>query len=262
MPTTKQAVSWPAPGSDSPLIRNLLASGWITDDEIPAISALRTRSVGSQRDIFNEGDEPGEIFLLKSGWACRYELLHDGRKQIIHVYVPGDLLGPYTRRATSCACAITDAELYRVSRADIGGLWRRSPALIAALEGMLAREHALYARRMATLGRRNAKERMACFLLEIGQRLGRVDLTRDGSFPLPLTQEAIGDTLGMSVVHVNRTLRQLREEGLATVGYGWATIRDFSGLHALAGYPDPAETDQPAGLLHEMTLMDHPLPAE
>jgi CRP-like cAMP-binding protein len=220
----------------SPLFRNLTSAGWAPGAHQDILASLEKRRLLAHQDIFVEGDVVGDILLLESGWAYRYCLLDDGRKQIIQFFVPGDFIGPFTRRASSFASTITPADICRLARDRLAEVWSLQPALVAAIETILTRENELFAERMVSLGRRNAKERMAQFLLELQQRLDRVGMLRGDSFPLPLTQEHIGDALGLSVVHVNRTLRTMREEGIATVGFGRATIHDAHGLKLLAGF--------------------------
>jgi CRP-like cAMP-binding protein len=196
----------------------------------------------------------GDILFLREGWAYRYSLLGDGRRQVVNFLVPGDLVGPFTSTAKQFAATLTGSSVCRVSRRDLAHSNRDCPAFSAAVEALIAAEYDLLAERTVSLGRRNAKERMAHLLLELFQRLDRVGLVADDSFELPLTQEMMGDALGLSVVHVNRTLRALREDGLATVGYGRATIHDPEALSVVAdseGIPRrPHQTVAAASPLH------------
>jgi CRP-like cAMP-binding protein len=153
---------------------------------------------------------------------------------VVNFLVPGDLVGPFTPTAKQFAATLTGSSVWRVSRRNLVDSNRVFPAFSAAVEALIAAECDLLAERTVSLGRRNAKERMAHLLLELFQRLDRVGLVADDSFGLPLTQEMMGDALGLSVVHVNRTLRVLREDGLVTVGLGRATIHDPEALSAVA----------------------------
>ena len=226
------------PSGSQPLLRRLMAAGSLADRDVSALNLTDTRPVARNNDIYCEGDAMGDILFLVEGWAYRYRLLGDGRRQIVNFLIPGDLVGPITPTARQFAAALTDSVVYRVPRRDIANGMRDHPAFFAAIEALMAAEYEMLAERTVTLGRRNAKERMAHLLMELLDRLDGVGLVADDSFPLPLTQEMIGDALGLSVVHVNRTLRTLREEGLATVGFGRATIHNRKGLSRLAGTDD------------------------
>lgn len=217
-----------------PLIRKLTSAGLLWDRDIRVLEHSDVRSIARNTDIYSEGDEMGDILFLREGWAYRYSLLGDGRRQVVNFLVPGDLVGPFTSTAKQFAATLTGSSVCRVSRRDLAHSNRDCPAFSAAVEALIAAEYDLLAERTVSLGRRNAKERMAHLLLELFQRLDRVGLVADDSFELPLTQEMMGDALGLSVVHVNRTLRALREDGLATVGYGRATIHYPEALSVVA----------------------------
>jgi len=228
-----------------PLIRKLTSAGYIADRDIKVLEQSDVRSIGPNTDIYSEGDAMGDILFLRKGWAYRYRLLGDGRRQVVNFLVPGDLVGPFTPTAKQFVATLTGSSVWRVPRQDLANASRDCPAFSAAIEALIVAEFDMLAERTVSLGRRNAKERMAHLLIELLERLDRVGLVRDSSFELPLTQEMMGDALGLSVVHVNRTLRALREDGCATVGYGRATIHDPESLslvaHSAEAYELPHE---------------------
>lgn len=217
-----------------PLIRKLTSAGFIADRDIRVVEQSDVRSIVANIDIYSEGDAMGDILFLRKGWAYRYRLLGDGRRQVVNFLVPGDLVGPFTPTAKQFVATLTGSSVWRVPRRDLANTPRDCPALSAAVEALIVAEFDMLAERTVSLGRRNAKERMAHLLMELLERLDRVGLVHDNSFELPLTQEMMGDALGLSVVHVNRTLKVLREDGCATVGYGRATIHDPEGLSLVA----------------------------
>lgn len=217
-----------------PLIRKLSAAGLLVDRDMKVLERSEVRSIAGNRDIYSEGDAMGDILFLREGWAFRYRLLGDGRRQVVNFLLPGDLVGPFTPTAKQFAATLTGSSICRVSRRDLADSSRDCPAFSAALEALMVAEFDLLAERTVSLGRRNAKERMSHLLLELLDRLERVGLVADNSFELPLTQEMMGDALGLSIVHVNRTLKVLREDGLATVGFGRATIHDPEALAVVA----------------------------
>ncbi len=221
-----------------PLIRKLTSAGLLADRDIKVLERSGVRTIAGKQDIYSEGDSMGDILFLREGWAFRYRLLGDGRRQVVNFLVPGDLIGPFTPTAKQFAATLTGSSVWRVSRREIADSNRECPAFSAAVEALIAAEYDLLAERTVSLGRRNAKERMSHFLLEFFERLQRVGLVSDNSFELPLTQEMMGDALGLSVVHVNRTLKALRKDGLATVAFGRATIHDPEALSLVADTED------------------------
>lgn len=219
---------------NEPLLRKLMATGSLNKDDIRAFDRLAIERAPRETDIFSEGDSIRDLIFLREGWACRYRLLDDGRRHIVNFLLPGDIVGPFTPTARQFVAAITDLMLCRLSRETVANQTIGHSGISAAIETLMAAEYELIAERTVSLGRRNAKERTAHLLMELHARLDRIGRVDGNSFELPLTQENIGDALGLSIVHVNRTVRALREERIATVGYGRVTIHDLERLATLA----------------------------
>lgn len=215
-----------------------LATG--SENEIGMPIRLETRRILRHHDVFAEGDTLRDVMFLRQGWAFRYRLLGDGRRHIVNFLIPGDFIGPYFPTAAHFCGALTDITVCQAPRSEFTQANRDCPALASALEAIMASEYRLLSERLVSLGRRNARERMAHLLVELYERMRRVSLINDNSYEFPVTQEILADTLGLSVVHVNRTLRSLREDGLATVGFGRVCIRDLEGLMDVAGAEEPA----------------------
>ncbi len=228
-----------------PMVRKFMAVGSVTGRDVKLFEASHQQHAPRDADLFSEGDSLEDVLFLRAGWVHRYRLLDDGRRQIVNVLVPGDLIGPFTPTAKHFAATLTDSSICRVSRGAIARNMGDCPGFSAAVEALITSEFELLAERTVSLGRRNAKERVAFLLLELFGRLRRVGLVTGNSFEFPLTQELIGDALGLSIVHVNRTLRSLREAKLATVGFGRVTIHDVDALSDVANSADgtglPAE---------------------
>ncbi|MBL8659129.1 MAG: Crp/Fnr family transcriptional regulator [Rhodospirillales bacterium] len=216
-----------------------LATG--CENEIGMPIRLETRRIPKHHDIFAEGDTLRDVMFLRDGWAYRYRLLGDGRRHIVNFLIPGDFVGPYFPTAAHFCGTLTDVTLCQAPRSDFSDANRNYPALASALEAIMATEYRLLSERLVSLGRRNARERMAHLLVELYERMRRVGLITDNSYEFPVTQEILADTLGLSVVHVNRTLRSLREDGFATVGFGRVCIRDLDGLRDVAGADEPTQ---------------------
>lgn len=183
--------------------------------------------------------------IVVSGWAAEMRILPDGRRQIFGCGLPGDVIdlsnsGNLGNRAfvALTRLEVVDAEV--MIRSDGVDGAQTANAIERALR---RREDALY-EQIVRIGRLNAKERILNLLLDLHDRLSRVGLVKEGAFRVPITQEMFADSLGLSLVHINRTLQQLRREGLLDLRGGAVTLRKNQRLTALACYqPASAEWD-------------------
>ena len=225
----------------TPLARKLAWFGELSADDIEILDALHTttRRVRRNRDIVTEGRSYETLFALLEGSAIRYRILRDGRRQILNILLPGDFVGfpgCFFENALYGVTALTDVVICPVPFAVLIGLFDRYPRLAATIFWSFACEAAIYAEHLVDIGRRSALERVAHFLLELLTRLRIVGLADEKSYRMPLTQELIADALGLSVPHVNRTLRQLRDDGLLTIEDQRVVINDIDALSALADF--------------------------
>jgi CRP-like cAMP-binding protein len=201
-----------------------------------ALSALSKRTIDARRELFAEGVLIGEPLLILSGWACRTRVLHDGRRQVLGFLFPGDFLGNCRHKkpvALSSVTTLTDvmvcpppSDPQLVAETGLAEAY----AISAALE-----EHYLL-RQIVLLGRMSALERIADWALEIRERLESAGLAEGNLFRLPVTQEVIADALGLTPVHVNRTLKAMRREGLLESHGGTLTLLDVNRLVALVNF--------------------------
>src|SRR5690348_1150726 len=202
-----------------PLIKKLSHFVALSPQEIVVLQDFQSarRRVRRHRDIVSEGRKYDLIFVLLEGFAVRCRVLKNGGRQILNVALPGDLIGfpgCFFDRALYSVTALTDTVVSPVPHARIAGLFQNFPHLAAKIFWSFACEAAIYTERVVDIGRRSAIERVAHFLLELHARLEIIGLVEGDTFPMPFTQELIGDALGLSVPHVNRTLRQLRSDEL------------------------------------------------
>jgi CRP-like cAMP-binding protein len=225
----------------SALIKKLTAVTRLTREEVRYIEDLQApaRRVKLQTELLSEGRKTQSVFILLEGWAYGFRLLRDGRRQIVGFAVPGDFVGLHCvllPRSSYSAMALTDAVISEVDAERLGRIMRTRPGLGGAILWSASWETVMLVERLVDVGRRNAIERLARLLLELGARLKLVDLGSDRGFECPLTQAMLADALGLSIVHVNRTLRQLREAGLVTVESGLVVVNNSKGLRELAAY--------------------------
>jgi CRP-like cAMP-binding protein len=179
------------------------------------------------------------------GWACRYRVLENGKRQIISLFLPGDICEPFGAlpRVTGYPIgALTPLRVAWLPLEDLSRAARDYPSLNKALWWDLLLTETLVHEGMVSLGRRSAMERMAYLFCELHFRLSLVDLVRDDVFDMPVTQADIADLLGLSSVHVNRSLQELRGSGIISLRWQHLEIHRVSALCDLALW-DPIYLD-------------------
>jgi CRP-like cAMP-binding protein len=171
--------------------------------------------------------------------ASRYKLLHNGKRQIIDIMLPGDIIGlpvSFYDRANISVVALTDMSIQVCSFEAFMQACHQRPLLTMALLWLAVEETAIYAERIIDTGRRTPVERMVRFFLELQSRLKAVGLATSKTFELPISQGVIGDVLGLSGPHVNRVLRQLRMDGLVTIDGRTVTLHDLATLQTMTQF--------------------------
>ncbi|WP_343504413.1 Crp/Fnr family transcriptional regulator [Alloyangia pacifica] len=239
--------------TDSPLARKLSAFAVFNDSEMAVLERLheRRRSFSAGRDLVYQGQSRQAAYVLAFGWACSYKIQADGTRQIVDVQIPGDFLGLRSvllRTSDHSFEPITDIEAIEVLSEDLLNVLTQMPRLATAIFWAASRDEAMVVEHLVGIGRRDAAARMAHFLLELACRLSLVGLGGRGGYDCPLTQYHLADALGLSAIHVNRVLRQLRERGLVTFRDGHVSFQDYNGLVTLADF-DPTYLDQEGPLL-------------
>ena len=220
-------------------VRRFTCYGAGEDVDAAAISHIRQKtSVHLKgRTIYREGETNTEIYTLREGWAFRFTLLPDGRRQILSILLPGDsVLFPllFVPRLSYSVRALTDVTLCAFSIRDMLALFRTRPALACQFETSIAHAQASADLRLIDLGQRTAQERVASFLLFLYLELSKRGFVNDNTIPFPLRLEHIADALGLNVSHVSRTLTALRREGLISPSRDQLIIHDYKGLAAIA----------------------------
>ena len=216
-----------------------------TPDGALARVVARERWAQPRQDLLREHDVPTTAYLLLKGFTCRYRLLADGRRQITAIVVPGDLCNPeaLTRnRITYGVQTLTSCVLGEISIDDRSDTEPASPELNGGFWRQTLRDQAISREWLVGLGRRTAQERIAHLLCELRHRLDPVGLVEHDGYVFPLTQADIADAAGLSAVHVNRVLQELRRAALIRWSRGLLTILDRPALEAVAGF-DPSYLD-------------------
>lgn len=204
--------------------------------------ARRTiREVAARRDIIREGDAPRSVLLVLEGWACRYKTLPDGRRQIVAFFVPGDFCDPHIymlREMDHSIASITPLRLAEIARDDFEKLIAEHPSMVQALWWDELVTLAIQREWTLNLGQRTAFERIAHLLCELHVRLHSVGQTNGNSMAFPLTQVDLADATGLTAVHVNRTLQELRKSGLIELQSKTLTIPNMDALKDAAMFND------------------------
>jgi CRP-like cAMP-binding protein len=197
------------------------------------------REVKAGQDLFRLGEPCDAICNLVDGWMLLYNLLADGRRQILDFALPGAVLGFHPVRGqlmTYGAQALTDAVVCIIPREALGPLSRQQPEIGLRLAWLMSRDRNLSFARLTSIGRQSARERVAHLLLELFVRYrSRWPGHRIEEMHLPLTQEHIGDATGLTSVHVNRVLGDLSKDGILKFSYRRLRILDPDKLTDVAG---------------------------
>ncbi|MEE7475937.1 Crp/Fnr family transcriptional regulator [Methylobacterium hispanicum] len=211
----------------------------LSDEDRQVLKALarKVRLIEAGVDIIQEGDRPETVNLFLDGWACRYKQLEDGRRQIVAFFVPGDLCDIHIyvlREMDHAIAAITPVRLATVPREILLDTMDRHPRITRALWWESLVNAAIQREWTVNIGRRTALERLAHLFCELFLRLRAVGLAEGSTCPFPLTQLELADATGLTNVHVNRTLKEMRNAGLILLKSRQLTVPDLAALQKAA----------------------------
>jgi CRP-like cAMP-binding protein len=227
-----------------PLVRKLELFAPLSDEERRVLEKApwRIREYGADADVISEGDRPSESTLLLEGFGCRYKLLPDGRRQITSFQIAGDFVDLHSfllKQMDHAVATLTPCRVGLLSHEVLKDICERYPRLARALWWDTVVDGSIFRQWMVGIGRRTALGRIAHLLCELHARLHAVGLSEAGSYAFPVTQTELGDALGLSTVHVNRVLQELRGKGLISLRGGTLAIHDSAALQEVASF-DPA----------------------
>jgi CRP-like cAMP-binding protein len=219
----------------NPLIRKLDSIFTLSDEERGALVSLpiQVADLRADQDIVREQDRPSRCCVMLDGFTCSYKVTVEGKRQILAFHIAGDipdLQSLHLRVLDNSLGTITPSRVGFIQHEPLRHLCERHPRITAALWRGTLIEAAVFREWMTSIGRRDAFARIAHLFCEIVVRTRAVGLVRDNSCDFPVTQTEIGDALGITTVHVNRTLKELREAGLATLNGGVLNILNWEGL--------------------------------
>lgn len=226
----------------SPFFAKLNSAGEMPEDDRALLEALLgdVRSFAPRRDVIREGDRPDHVHLMLEGWSCRYKILNEGTRQITAFLVPGDFCDTHITLFDEMDHSIgtlSDCRIAFIARDKMAEIIER-PHIARALWWASLVDEAVLRAWIVNLGRRDAFERIGHLICEMHARLRNVGLAPEGAFELPLTQEELGDALGLTPIHISRMLKRLRDEKLLTFKNQRIVIADVARLRELVGF-DP-----------------------
>jgi CRP-like cAMP-binding protein len=241
----------------SALIRKLDALSPLTPDGAEAVARAaqtRVRHARPREDLISEGDKPKTLRMILSGWACRYKTLEDGRRQILSLLLPGDTCDFNmfnVSRMDHAVGALTPLVYGDVPQDVFEQLTSDHPSVARALICETLSDASIQREWTLNLGQRDAYERIAHLFCEVFVRSQVIGLAGANECPFPVTQTELGDATGLSAVHVNRTIQELRGANLIELEARSLVIKNLDALRAAALFePDYLHLRQPPGRNH------------
>jgi len=226
------------------LIRKLESIATLTDAERQAVRSLpiRIHNLNARRDIVRDGDQPTQCCLILDGWACRYKLLSQGKRQILLFQIPGDILdlqGLHIHTMDHSLATLTKAVVAFIPHESLRELMARHPGLATAFWRDTLIDAGIFREWLVSMGRRSAFEHVAHLFCELYLKLQAVGLAGNFRCPLPITQTDLADALGLTPVHINRVLKEMRGRTLITIRSNALVIEAWDELLRISEF-DPA----------------------
>lgn len=225
------------------LVRRLRISSGISDDDVKEIESLpiSVRQFPAETPVVRDGERATDCCLIVDGFSVRSKTIPSGKRQILSIHIPGeipDLMSLFLHVMDHDLTTLTPSTLGFISHEALRALHRRRPSVAEIFWRDTLIDSAMFREWIVNVGQRSAPARLAHVLIELRERLrviGRVD---GDSFEMPLTQEQIGEALGITAVHANRVIKQLRQEGIVEFHRGRVTVLDERKFLELADFDD------------------------
>jgi CRP-like cAMP-binding protein len=211
------------------------------DVDALAVATSRARKYAPRKDLIREGDAPGPVFVMLEGWGCRYKILPSGSRQIMAFLMPGDACDLHVNLLDQMDHGIqslTHSLVATISKTEMQTLLREHPAVASAMYTAQLVDEGIMRAWIVSMGRRSSIERVAHLICELYLRARGIGLAKGEAFALPLSQLVLADALGMTAVHINRVLKELRLSGAMSMQRGTLTILDPQRLVQIAGFDD------------------------
>jgi CRP-like cAMP-binding protein len=215
----------------------------LSSDDVAALAAATAmpRKFAARQDLIREGDRPGPVFVILEGWACRYKILPSGTRQILAFLMPGDCCDLHVGLLAEMDHSIqttTPALVATIDRVVMDQILDDRRAVAKAMYTSQLIDEGTMRAWITSMGRRASIERVAHLMCELYLRARNIGLTSEAQFALPLSQLLLADALGMTPVHLNRVLKELRLSGAMTLQRGSLLIADPNKLVHIAGFDE------------------------
>lgn len=226
-----------------PFLQKVTLRDRLRPDEVAAImgAAAEVVEIKAGEDLVVVGQRPTTSMLVARGFTCRYRILPEGTRQLMALHIPGDFVDLHSfllKEMDHSVGALTSCLVVVFPHDRLRRLTEEHPHLARLLWLLTLLDSAIHREWLVGMGRRSALQRTAHLICETYTRLHVIDLARDNSFDLPITQSALADAVGISTVHINRVLQELRQDALITWDGGLMKIGDWDRLASLAEF-DP-----------------------
>ena len=224
------------------LIRKLRSFEHLSAENTAALQTIgggRLRTIKAREDVISEGDDPREVYLITNGWAFRYKVLEDGRRQIMAFFIPGDIADLHVyilKEMDHSIGAITPLTVARISARELEEVGDAHPRILRALWWDTLVTASIQREWTVSLGQRDAVESLAHLFCELYLRMRSVGLCEGSSCAFPLTHQHLADALGLTQTHIGRVLGKLRSLKLITLEKHLLSVHDLPGLKKIAGF--------------------------
>jgi CRP-like cAMP-binding protein len=225
------------------LLRRLRTSAGITEEDTNEILTLpiTVRQYAPERPVVSDGQRCSECCLIAEGFCVRSKTLGDGRRQILSIHIPGeipDLMSLFLHVMDHDLVTLTTCTLGFISHDSLRKLHRRRPKVAEIFWRDTLIDAAMFREWIVNVGQRPGPSRLAHVMAELRERLKVIGRADGSTFDMPLTQEQLGEALGITAVHVNRVAKQLREDRILELQRGRATVLDEARFLELADFDD------------------------
>ncbi|WP_231639115.1 Crp/Fnr family transcriptional regulator [Sphingomonas profundi] len=224
-------------------IDKLRGFGELSEADMSALATAtaRPRKFAARQDLIREGDRPGPVIVMLEGWACRYKILPNGTRQVLAYLMPGDScdlhIGLLAEMDHSIQ-TVTPSVVATISRGEMDAMMDGHREIARAMYVAQLVDQATMRAWITSMGRRTSIERVAHLMCELYLRARNIGLTDEPTFGLPLSQLLLADSLGMTPVHLNRVLKELRQKEVMVLRRGSLIITDPAKLVQIAGFDE------------------------
>jgi CRP-like cAMP-binding protein len=225
-------------------LERLLRRSCLSAEEQAEILGLKSHvaQADNHRDIVRPGMKVDHACLVVAGLVGRFDQMADGQRQITAIHIPGDMCDLHSVVSPIAGWgleALTTTTILRIPHADLRELAMRYPAIALAFWRDTTADASIFAKWVSNIGRREARARLAHLFCELGMRMEQAEVGTRTDFPMPIAQVQLADALGLTPVHVNRTLQMLKREGIVAKNDKTIHVSDWTSLAAIAQF-DPA----------------------